>query len=433
MARTRTKAQPNATLDEARTEPKNGVAVPVTIEPAALPANLAPEAAAFLSMIERASRDPAVDIAKMEKLLELRNQERAYNARMEFDAAMADAQAEMDPVRKNAPSDKGKYASYDALDNAIRDIYSKHGFAISYNTAESRIAEHVIVLARASHRGGHREEYRLDMPADGKGARGNDVMTKTHATGSAFTYGKRYLLAGIFNIAVTNDDDGKGAGYKAPAGSASGGSDFRGHSSANGRRMAADDPHLISDRKKNEPAAPSFTPPADATVWTNNAISTLNLADQTEAKLKEFAAQQGQIIGWIKANDDTQYQRIRTAYGNALEAARAKMQSTQSTPTATAPKPTVTDVADQNDLPPEHARPGHPLTFTPFDKNSEFMNFCEDFLPKTNPPGARQFLDFYEAKLKGMEANTNAAVQEAAGWVRATAAEIINPPDSAKA
>ncbi len=37
-------------------------------------------------------------------------------------------------------------------------------------------------------------------------AKGGDVMTKTPATGSAVTYGRRYLLTMIFNIAVGDDD-----------------------------------------------------------------------------------------------------------------------------------------------------------------------------------------------------------------------------------
>ena len=32
-------------------------------------------------------------------------------------------------------------------------------------------------------------------------------MTKTHATGAAASYGSRYLLKGIFNVAVGEDDD----------------------------------------------------------------------------------------------------------------------------------------------------------------------------------------------------------------------------------
>ncbi len=50
------------------------------------------------------------------------------------------------------------------------------------------------------------------MPADGKGAKGGDVMTKTHAAGSAFSYGQRYLLKLIFNVAIGDDDDGNAAG-----------------------------------------------------------------------------------------------------------------------------------------------------------------------------------------------------------------------------
>jgi hypothetical protein len=50
------------------------------------------------------------------------------------------------------------------------------------------------------------------MPVDGKGAKGNDVMTKTHAFGSGASYGMRYLLKMIFNVAVgEDDDDGNGA------------------------------------------------------------------------------------------------------------------------------------------------------------------------------------------------------------------------------
>jgi hypothetical protein len=58
---------------------------------------------------------------------------------------------------------------------------------------------------------GHEKQYHIDMPADGKGAKGGDVMTRTHATGSAVSYGTRYLLKMIFNISV-GDDDGNGAG-----------------------------------------------------------------------------------------------------------------------------------------------------------------------------------------------------------------------------
>ncbi len=61
-------------------------------------------------------------------------------------------------------------------------------------------------------RGGYTRTYKKDVASDGKGAKGNDVMTKTHASGAAGSYGMRYLLRMIFNIAVgEGDTDGNDA------------------------------------------------------------------------------------------------------------------------------------------------------------------------------------------------------------------------------
>lgn len=177
-------------------------------------------------MIERAARDPNVDIDKLERLIAMQERMDAKRAQIEFDGAMADAQTEMQPVRKDAKNleTHSKYATYGALDDAIRPIYTSHGFALSFNTADAVKPDDVRVLCIVSHRNGHRQEYRIDIPADGKGPKGAAVMTRTHATGSATTYGKRYLLSMIFNIAVTNDDDGNTAGGRGTAGA---GTQFR--------------------------------------------------------------------------------------------------------------------------------------------------------------------------------------------------------------
>lgn len=171
------------------------------------------EADAFLTMIERAARDPNVDLDKMERLMAMRERNQARVAELEFDRAMATAQAEMEPVRKDAnnPQTKSRYASFYALDTAIRPIYTKHGFSVTFDTGDGAPADYVRVVAKVAHGAGHRERPHIDMPADGKGAKGGDVMTKTHATGSAVKYGRRYLLAMIFNIA-DSDDDGNAAG-----------------------------------------------------------------------------------------------------------------------------------------------------------------------------------------------------------------------------
>lgn len=172
------------------------------------------EVASFMQVLERAVRDPSFDVDKLERLTAMieRSQDRARETA--FAEALSDAQAEMSPVAADAnnPQTRSRYASYMALDRACRPIYARHGFALSFGTEEGAPADMVRVVCHVSHREGHTRRYHIDMPADGKGAKGGDVMTKTHAVGAAMSYGQRYLLKLIFNIAVGDDDDGNSNG-----------------------------------------------------------------------------------------------------------------------------------------------------------------------------------------------------------------------------
>ena len=171
------------------------------------------DTASLIHVIAAAASNPAVDVDKMERLWAMH--EKLTNRANEeaFNAAMNKAQAEMGRVSADAANQQTRsvYATYGQLDKAVRPIYSRHGFSISFNEGEGAPEGHARILAYVSHSAGHTRTYKLDMPNDGKGAKGGDVMTKTHATGSAHTYGRRYLLKDIFNIAIgENDDDGNG-------------------------------------------------------------------------------------------------------------------------------------------------------------------------------------------------------------------------------
>ena len=171
-------------------------------------------AIAFLAMIERAARDPSIDVDKLDRLLQMRERENARVAEQAFNAALADAQTEMHPVAADSdnPQTRSRYASYAALDRAVRPIYTSHGFGLTFNTDVAPASEQVRILCDVTHARGHTRRYHVDMPVDGKGARGGDVMTKTHAMGSGISYGMRYLLRLIFNLAIDQDDDGNAAG-----------------------------------------------------------------------------------------------------------------------------------------------------------------------------------------------------------------------------
>ena len=184
-------------------QPKQEVTL-ARVEPQPVSADLA-----FVQMVERLALADNVDVDKLDRMLAMKERVDARLAENAFNEAMADAQKEMRAVApdSNNPQTRSKYASYAALDKALRPIYTKHGFALSFGTADGAAELYVRVTCHVSHRAGHSRDYHFDMPADGKGAKGGDVMTKTHAAGSAASYGMRYLLKMIFNVAVGEDDD----------------------------------------------------------------------------------------------------------------------------------------------------------------------------------------------------------------------------------
>lgn len=152
----------------------------------------------------------------IERLSDLRRREMGDIAEAAFNEAMHRAQQAMRRIGTDAmnPQTHSKYATYAKLDAVLRPIYTGQGFSLSFNTEPIENPDTQRIVCYVSHKDaelpvGHTRTYRIDMPADGKGAKGNDVMTKTHATGAAASYGMRYLLKMIFNVAVgETDDDG---------------------------------------------------------------------------------------------------------------------------------------------------------------------------------------------------------------------------------
>jgi ERF superfamily len=269
-----------------------------------------PEIEPMLALVERATRDQTVDVEKMEKLLAMAERLQARKAESEYDQAMNAAQGEMGPVARDSdnPQTRSRYASYGALDRAVRPIYAAHGFSLSFGTRATG-PDRVTITCRVSHRAGHTERVEIEMPADGKGAKGGDVQTKTHATGSAVSYGMRYLLKMIFNIAVGEyDDDGNAAGGKAGRG---------------GSRPAPGpgNPGSGSTQNRQTPAprvAPSKTPSKDHTAALNDfqerckdrIVKKARANHESLPYWEQYAAMQG----WILPNET-----IEAIMGNATQ------------------------------------------------------------------------------------------------------------------
>ncbi len=162
-----------------------------------------------IQVMERMAKNKDIDVTKMREIRDFMLQVRADSQKQEFDIALAAAQEEMEPIRADAYNGqtKSNYASHAALDRAIRPIYTRHGFTLSFDTEEGAPEGFVRVVCYVSCKG-HTEKRHIDMGNTGKGAKGGDVMTTTHAAGSAVTYGQRYLKKMIFDISVDRDDDG---------------------------------------------------------------------------------------------------------------------------------------------------------------------------------------------------------------------------------
>jgi hypothetical protein len=172
----------------------------------------------LMNLIAKMATDTNCDVDKFERLvrlnIEVEKLRRDEILSEQFNEAMSRAQAQMFAIVKDKTNDqtRSQYASYAAFDRVIRPIYTAEGFSLTFNEGETAKPDYVRVLCDVAH-GGYTRHYHVDMPADGKGAKGGDVMTKTHATGSAFTYGQRNLLKLIFNLAtIDKDDDGNAAG-----------------------------------------------------------------------------------------------------------------------------------------------------------------------------------------------------------------------------
>ena len=60
------------------------------------------ESAAILSMIERAARDPSVDITKLQQLMDMRERVAARTAESDFDRALTAVQSAMGRVRTDS-------------------------------------------------------------------------------------------------------------------------------------------------------------------------------------------------------------------------------------------------------------------------------------------------------------------------------------------
>ena len=175
---------------------------------------------AFISMIERAAVNPAVDVDKIERLYTLHERMQAKAAETAFYAAMAELQPQLPVVehtkqisfqKGNETIVKGTYTPWEDIDEQIRPLYTALGFSLSFDIEQTDqgISVETIIMHRAGH---SVRRAKMRLPPDPSGNKG-----AAQAVGSAVSYAKRYSACAALNITTrgangeSEDDDGQKA------------------------------------------------------------------------------------------------------------------------------------------------------------------------------------------------------------------------------
>lgn len=197
-------------MNKVATQSKSEV-MPLSEQAAQLPAIQQTEAGALMTIIERISTMPELDLDHVERLFAMHQQALARTAEQQFNEAMAITQGELQPVvaRKTNSHTKSVYADIDAVHESAKPIWTKNGFSVVSRTAPSPIQNHIKIICEVRHGGGHKEVYEDDWPLDTTGAKGGENKTAIQGKGSTTTYARRYTELMIFDIAIKRlDKDG---------------------------------------------------------------------------------------------------------------------------------------------------------------------------------------------------------------------------------
>ena len=163
---------------------------------------------AFDAAIKQGSAMEVVNtILEQQKWMILHGEEEAFNASLK----RIQKKLKSIPKRGWNPDTKSKFATTEDIDAEIQSLLDEENMALSFVPAVSEKPDMVLIIGTLA-LGAFEKRYPLEMPADGKGAKGGGVMSRTHATGAAITYAKRYLKNMIFDLRFgETDDDGNGS------------------------------------------------------------------------------------------------------------------------------------------------------------------------------------------------------------------------------
>jgi len=127
------------------------------------------DSAVILSMIDKISARPDVDVERIEKMFDLYIKAQADAAQRCYQESFAEMQPKLPIIKKRGKSHNAKYAKWEHIVGDIMPILKRHGFALSFDISPAERAVNVTCILM--HRGGHRETTSFPYPFDASGSK----------------------------------------------------------------------------------------------------------------------------------------------------------------------------------------------------------------------------------------------------------------------
>jgi hypothetical protein len=149
-------------------------------------------------------------VATLERLLAMRREILAEQAKKAFDLDMAAFQFECPPIVKtktvktNTGRDAYSYTPIEVLDAETKALRQKYGFSYSSNMYVSKVeGTQVRVVLKVTHKAGHSELTEVTVPLGNK----TNVMSESQVTVAAATFAKRHAFKNAFGLTEIGEDD----------------------------------------------------------------------------------------------------------------------------------------------------------------------------------------------------------------------------------
>jgi len=153
--------------------------------------------------------DKGTPVETMEKLLAMRRELKAEQAKEAFFRDLAGFQAECPVIKKNKEvlnkdkkSVRYHYAPLDDIVEQVKEYLQKYGFSYTIQTVYEKDPPAIVSVLSVHHIEGHSRDSEFRVPIGS-----SEYMTEQQAHASASTFSKRYVFQNGFGILTADEDN----------------------------------------------------------------------------------------------------------------------------------------------------------------------------------------------------------------------------------